>query len=131
MKRSHLFIRLGGVINLLVAILHLSFWKLFNWSSELPKLTVVNSNIMQMLNLFTIVLFAYTTYLLWFKTSQLLASEMGKHFLGMLAALYSARLAMEFYFPERSLGFAAFLLITIALFTWPLFQSKTLRHAHQ
>lgn len=130
MKRSIFFIRMGGVINLLVGILHVCFWKLFDWSSELPKLSVMNSNIMQMLNLFTIVFFGYTSYVVLFKTQEVLSTKMGQHFLGMLASMYAARLAMEFYFPARSEGFAAFLLFTTLLFAVPLFQSKELRHAH-
>lgn len=131
MKRSVLFIRLGGVINLLVGILHINFWKLFDWSSELAKLSVMNSNIMQMLNLFTIVFLAYTSYLLLFKTKELLSSNVGQHLVAMMATLYAARLAMEFYFPEKSIGFAVFLLVTILLFMVPLFQSRSLSHAHQ
>lgn len=131
MKRAVLFIRIGGVINLLVALLHISFWKLFDWSGELVKLTVMNSNIMQMLNLFTIVFFGYTTYLLLFKTKALLTSYVGQHLLGMMGVLYASRLAMEFYFPEKSMGFAIFLVITLLLFVVPLFQSKNLRYAHQ
>ncbi len=131
MKRSVIFTRLGGVINLLVGILHISFWKLFDWATELPKLSVMNSNIMQMLNLFTIVFFGYTSYIVLFKTHEVLSSKMGRYFLGMLASMYAARLVMEFYFPARSLGFAAFLLFTTLLFAVPVFQSKGLRHAHQ
>ncbi|MDW3191376.1 MAG: hypothetical protein R8G66_03400 [Cytophagales bacterium] len=130
MKRALIFIRLGGVINLLVAILHISFWKLFSWPSELVKLTVMNSNIMQMLNLFTIVFLGYTTFVLLFKTKELFTSAIGQHFLAMMAVLYASRLAMEFYFPEKSLGFAVFLVITVLLFVVPLFQSKNLRYAH-
>lgn len=128
--KSILFIRLGGVINLMVGLLHANFWKLFDWPSELPKLSVMNSNIMQMLNLFTIVFFAYTSYLLLFKTRELLSSTVGQHLVAMMATLYAARLAMEFYFPEKSIGFAAFLLVTVLLFIVPLFQPKNLPHAH-
>ncbi len=131
MKQSVLFIRLGGVINLLVVILHINFWQLFDWSSQLPKLTMVNSNIMQMLNLFTIVFLGYTTILLFFKTKELLSTAMGQHFVAMLSVLYAARLVMELYFPGASIGFAAFLGVTTLLFAIPLFQSKELRHAHQ
>lgn len=130
MKNAVLLIRIGGVINLLVGILHVSFWKLFDWSSELPKLSVMNSNIMQMLNLFTIVFFGYTSYVVLFKTKEVISSKMGQYFLGMLASMYAARLVMEFYFPARSLGFAAFLLFTTLLFAIPLLQLKGLRHAY-
>jgi hypothetical protein len=131
MNISILFIRLGGVVNLLIAVLHLFFWKLFDWQVELKKLSVVNSNIMQMLNLFSIVFLLYSAALLIFRPSEFLSRAIGRAFLGMLATMYLARLAMEFYFPEGSLGFAAFLLITVILFTTPIFRSKTPSYANQ
>ncbi len=131
MNISILFIRLGGVINLLIAVLHLFFWKLFDWQVELKKLSVVNSNVMQMLNLFSIVFLLYSATLLLFRPSEFLSSALGRAFLGMLATMYLARLAIEFYFPEGSLGFAAFLLITVILFATPIFGFKTPSHANQ
>ncbi len=131
MNISILFIRLGGVVNLLIAVLHLFFWKLFDWQVELKKLSVVNSNVMQMLNLFSIVFLLYSAALLIFRPSEFLSSAIGRTFLGMLATMYLARLAMEFYFPEGSLGFAVFLLITVILFATPIFRFKTLSHANQ
>ncbi len=115
-----LFIRLGGVINILAAVLHLFFWNLFDWPVELIKLSVVNSNIMQMLNLFIIVFFLYTAALLIFRASEFMSSAIGRAFLGLLPTMYQARLAMEFYFPEGSLVFAAILLITVILFAIPI-----------
>jgi hypothetical protein len=131
MKISILFIRLGGFVNLLIAVLHLFFWKLFGWQVELKKLSVVNSNIMQMLNLFSIVFLLYAAALLLFRPSEFMSSAIGRAFLSMLATMYLARLAMEFYFPEGSLGFAAFLLTTVMLFAIPVFRSKAPNHANQ
>lgn len=130
MKISIRLIRVGAVINLLIGVLHISFWKLFDWSNQLPKLTVVNSNIMQMLNLFTIVFFGYTTYLLWFQTTELLMTKIGRHFLAMLAILYASRLMMEFYFPQGDNGTAAFLFVSVLVFAFPLFQVRNPSHAH-
>ncbi len=131
MNISILFIRLGGVINLLAAILHVFFWKLFDWPSELKSLSVVNSNIMQMLNLFIIVFFLYTAALLIFRPAEFISSAIGRAFLGLLSTMYLARLAMEFYFPEGSLVFAAILLVAIMLFVVPIFQYKKPVYANQ
>ena len=130
MKASILSIRLGGIINLLVGVLHITFWNLFDWQVELAKLSVENSNVVQMLNLFTIVFFFYSAAMLVWAPAKLLESTVGRLFIGMMATLYVARLAMEFYFPEGSLGFAAFLLITALVFAVPLATSNPVRYAH-
>ncbi len=38
----------GGILLILLALFHLSFWNLFNWQEELPKLSAENSGIMQL-----------------------------------------------------------------------------------
>lgn len=131
MKKSILFLRLGGVVNLLVGILHISFWSLFDWHDELLKLSVDNSNIMQMLNLFLIVFFFYTAFVLLFMPDKLLSNTSGHVFIGMFVVLYLSRLAMEFYFPNGSIGFAMFVAVATLFFVLPLFQPKNLSHANQ
>ncbi|MEQ8812051.1 MAG: hypothetical protein RIE59_23490 [Imperialibacter sp.] len=131
MKKHVLFIRLGGVINLLVGILHVSFWSIFDWHDELSKLSVDNSNIMQMLNLFLIAFFFYTAFVLLVMPGKLLSNNAGRAFIGMFATLYLSRLAMEFYFPNGSIGFAIFLTVAAFFFVLPLFQTKNLSHANQ
>lgn len=131
MKSSILLIRLGGVFNLLIAVLHMFFWKLFDWPAELVKLNVDNSNIMQMLNLFTIVFLLYSAILLIYRPADFISDGIGRAFVRMLATMYIARLAMEFYFPNGSLEFAAFLLIACMLFIIPLFKTKKTKYANQ
>lgn len=131
MKTSIFLLRLGGVTNLLIGILHIGFWHLFDWPVELAKLSTDNSNIVQMLNLFTIVFFFYTASVLLVMPGKLLLNGAGRMFIGMLATLYLARLAMESYFPNGSMGFALFMVVTIAFFVWPLVKTKTLSYAHR
>ena len=131
MKTPTLLLRIGGIINLLIGILHVGFWRLFDWSEELSRLSWENSNIMQMLNLFTIVFFFYTGFVLMFMPSKLLANAAGRSFIGLFATLYLARLGMEFYFPHASIGFASFLAISTLFFVFPLVQTKSLHHANQ
>lgn len=130
MTTSILLLRLGGVINLLIGILHIGFWGLFDWPEELAKLSIDNSNIVQMLNLFTIVFFFYTAFILMFMPGKLLINTAGRLFIGMFAILYLARLAMEFYFPNGSIGFAVFMVVTILLFAFPLAKTKNLSYAN-
>ena len=130
MKTSTVFLRIRGLINLLIGALHVGFWRLFNWSDELTQLSWENSNIMQMLNLFTIVFFFYTGFVLIFKPISLLESQAGRWFIGLFATLYASRLAMEFYFPHGSIGFGIFLGISFLLFMIPLTQVKKLSYAN-
>lgn len=130
MKTSILLLRLGGVVNLLLGILHFGFWGLFNWPDELTKLSIDNSNIMQMLNLFTIVFFFYTAFVLMFMPGKLLINTAGRIFIWMFAVLYLARLAMEFYFPNGSIGFAIFMVVSISFFVLPLVKTKNPSYAN-
>lgn len=130
MRTSILLLRLGGAINLLIGILHISFWSLFDWTEELAKLSVDNSNVMQMLNLFSIVFFFYTAFVLLYMPGKLLSDTVGRIFIGMFAVLYLSRLAMEFYFPNGSIGFAIFMVFTVLFFALPLARTKNLSHAN-
>lgn len=46
-------VQIGGVINLLFAVFHLSFWKLFNWGQSLASLSPDDRAVMQVLNIHT------------------------------------------------------------------------------
>ncbi len=128
MKTDLILIRLGGVMNLLAAALHLAFWNVFDWQHELTKLSVMNSNIMQMLNWFTIVFFIYTGLLLLLKPKMISSTVMGRHFLGMLTVMWTARLVMEYYYPEGDLLFAGILTFAIFCFFYPLISGLKVNH---
>ncbi len=44
-------IKVGGFLNLGWLVFHLFFWRLFEWRSELRRLSFTNRNVMQILNL--------------------------------------------------------------------------------
>lgn len=65
MKRKLLII--GGSLNVIMAVFHMSFWHLFNWSKELPKLSPENQEIIPMLNvawIYTILCNAFMSFYL-------------------------------------------------------------------
>jgi hypothetical protein len=45
---------ISGSIAFAFAILHCSFWVMFDWAGELPRLSAINAAIVQMLNIATI-----------------------------------------------------------------------------
>ncbi len=47
------FVQVGGVINFLFVIFHLSFWRLFNWEQSLASLSLEDRAVMQVLNIHT------------------------------------------------------------------------------
>lgn len=52
MKTKRL-LQIGGIINLLLVVFHLSFWKLFNWRESLASLSSDDRAVMQVLNIHT------------------------------------------------------------------------------
>ncbi|MGL1885576.1 MAG: hypothetical protein OCD76_03585 [Reichenbachiella sp.] len=101
----------AGIAHILIFILHLFFWRLFDWSAQLALLSVVNSNIMQMLNCCMVILFTGISYLLVFEQKELLTTRLGKMILVFLSLFWLARLVMEFVFPGGDLVFGLFLLL--------------------
>ncbi len=130
MRTPVVLLRIGGVFNLLYGLLHIAFWRHFNWSEELALLRFENSNIMQMMNLVLIAFFFYTGYMLLKMPVKLLSDSVGRMFIGLFIFLFVSRLGMEFYFPGTSLVFALIMVVTLLCFIVPLLQTKTLSHAH-
>lgn len=50
-ETAMILIRIGGFANLGWLIFHLFFWRLFEWRSELRRISFVNRNVVQILNL--------------------------------------------------------------------------------
>jgi len=68
---------IGGIFNLLFAVFHLFFRKLFNWKYELKSISFVNRNIMQVLNLCLAFVFIIFSYISIFHTDEMLNTELG------------------------------------------------------
>jgi hypothetical protein len=61
MRKTLLYI--GGSFMLLFAVFHLSFWKIFNWSEELLKLSPENRGTLQMLNIVSFYVLLFGTFI--------------------------------------------------------------------
>lgn len=68
---------IGGIFNLLFAIFHLLFWKLFKWKDELKSISFINKNIIQVLNLCLTFVFLIFSYISIVHTYEMLNSGLG------------------------------------------------------
>lgn len=85
-------VKLGGVANLGWLVFHCFFWRLFNWKSQLKRLSEVNSGVMQVLNLclsFVFLLFAAISLL---HADELLNPGLGRSLLAGIGIFWILRL---------------------------------------
>jgi len=118
-------IYLGGIYNLLFAIFHMGFWKMFNWGEELKKIDVTNSAVMQVMNVHLIYYFLFTAVICFVFPTELQSTKLGKAFLLTCAGFWLLRIVQQFIFFEINAGayvLTAILLIGVVLFALPVFK---------
>ncbi|MDR2036540.1 MAG: hypothetical protein LBQ60_01310 [Bacteroidales bacterium] len=119
---------LGGLYNMAFAFFHSGFWKLWKWDSELNKLTIVNSGIMQILNIQIIYYFILTAVICFVFPTELRSTKLGKWFLIGTSGFWFIRTIQQFIFlridsPVLYVLTVIFLLGTI-LFLIPAFNKR-------
>lgn len=95
---SDTLIILGGIFNLLIAIFHLSFWRIFNWNQDLKSLRFVNRAVMQILNLCLTFVFFIFAYLSFTYTYDLLITRLGHSILISISVFWFLRAFMQVVF---------------------------------
>jgi len=88
----------GGLYNILFALFHSGFWKLWEWDSELKKLTIVNSGVMQVLNIQIIYYFIFTAVICFAFSKELLTTKLGRYFLIGTSLFWFIRTIQQFIF---------------------------------
>jgi hypothetical protein len=95
---SETLLLLGGIYNLLFAVFHLLFWRIFNWKEDLASLTSLNRAIMQVLNLcltFVFVIFGVVSLLY---PAQMVGTELGRALTVMIAFFWFLRAVEQVIF---------------------------------
>ena len=95
-------ILLGGVHALGFAVLHLYFWKIFHWKTELPKLHFTNRAILQILNIRLIYIFLLIMALCFFFTETLYTTALGHFLLAGFALFWLGRTVEQFIFLKHN-----------------------------
>lgn len=114
----------GGVLTAGFAVFHLFFWKLFRWNWDLAKLTSVNRAIVQILNLCLIFAFVIFAYLSLAHTAALLATDLGRSLLFLIAVFWYLRAVEQVVFfglrKPVSIMFFVLFLVGGSLYALPL-----------
>jgi hypothetical protein len=96
MKDSMILI--AGLYNVLFAIFHLCFWKLFKWRTELTKLGFPNKGIMQVLNIQLMFYFLFVTFICFAFRTELQTTRLGHAFLLGNSLFWFIRTINQFIF---------------------------------
>ena len=87
-----------GVYNILLALFHLGFWKMFRWNSELKKLSFANRGIMQILNIQIILYFLITAVFCFTFPYEIATTKFGNYFLISNSIFWFVRTIQQFIF---------------------------------
>ena len=95
---SESLLLIGGVYNLLFAVFHLLFWRIFNWKQDLASLTSINRAIVQVLNLCLTFVFIIFGVLSLMYPAQMVETELGRTLTGMIAIFWFLRAVKQAVF---------------------------------
>ena len=98
MPGTNTIIYLCGIYTLVFAILHIFFWKIFNWKNDLTRLSVINRGVMQILNVCLIYFFLFTAFICFFHTDELFKTSLGRSFLAGISLFWLLRTIQQFIF---------------------------------
>jgi hypothetical protein len=92
-----------GIINFILAIFHMFFWKLLNWSEELPRLSNVNQGILQIANIILIFIILYFAIMSFIMARHEKIEMYSKSIIICICGFYSIRLITGYIFFNFSL----------------------------
>lgn len=89
---------IGGVLNGILGIFHLMFWKIFNWKDTLKPLNGLQKAIMQVSNIHLLLFMFIVGYLSIFQVEEMIATVIGQSLMLFVAAFYLIRALNQFIF---------------------------------
>jgi hypothetical protein len=116
-----------GIYNLLFALFHAGFWKLFDWGAELKKLQPVNGAIMQVLNIQLMICFLAVAFICARFPAELTGTGIGRVFMIVCSLFWLIRAVNQLVFFSASLPLSWMLtvifLIGAVLFALPVLRA--------
>lgn len=87
--------------NVALAMFHLSFWRVFRWSEELPKLHAANRGVMQVLNIMLIIFFLLVAGLQVLLPGEMTGTALGRALLAEMMFFWILRAGLQpFFWPS-------------------------------
>ncbi len=116
---KELFVISCGIFNISFGILHLFFWKLFDWKHDLQKISYYNRATVQILNLRMIYVFISVGFIMVLFRADIMYSVLGDAILVGVLLFWLGRLIEQLiFFREKSLkviALTAVIIIGLAL----------------
>ena len=116
----------GGSISFVYIIIHLLFWKLFNWSEELAKLSAMNKALMLTLDAGVTYFFVFATFISIYLAGLKEFKFLEKTIILFISGLYILRIICGFFFFDFTmLELACWISCMIAIFCYLLALRQT------
>jgi hypothetical protein len=107
-----------------LAAFHLLFWKLFRWREELPRMSVANRAILQIINLRLIYLFLGVGALCLAFPDELVSTPLGRAMMLGMSVFWVGRSLEQFVFLRHNRplihALTGIFLLGALLFAWPV-----------
>jgi len=97
-------VQIGGVINWLFVIFHLSFWKLFGWPQSIALWSPVNRTVVQVLNIHAAYVLAVFGFLSFAFRDEMSTTRMGRSVGMAIAVFWVLRGVNQLVFEDISSG---------------------------
>ena len=95
-------IQIGGAFHLLLALIHIAFWKFLRWKTELPKVSRVNRAVMQVLNIQLTYVFFVVAALSFFFAAEMTQTGIGRTLTICVFGFWLIRIVNQIiFFPMR------------------------------
>jgi hypothetical protein len=88
----------GGAFNLGFGIYHLTFWKTYRWSTDLPKISRLNQSVVQIINLCLAFMIFAMAFLSFFYFNDLIATALGNVLLFIMFMFWLLRMVEQVIF---------------------------------
>jgi len=111
----------GGSISFAFVIIHILFWKLFNWNEELARLSAMNKGLMLTLDAWITYLFVFATFISVYLAGLKEFKFLEKTIIFFIAGVYVLRIICGFFFFEFTiLELSCWILCSFAIFCYLL-----------
>lgn len=105
----------GGILNFLFALFHISFPWLFSWSEDLQTITHVNQAILYTFHAVMVLVLVVFAYLSLFHRDELLSTHLGRIVLFMIGAVWLVRSLAEILYFQIGVDGASWRLVLFLL----------------
>jgi hypothetical protein len=113
-EKERMSVLAAGICDLLLALFHVAFWRLFGWKERLGSLDAVNRSLVPVMNIALIVFFVVVGLAFCLYPAQVLQTELGRFLLGGMTVFWIVRAAIQQpYFGLRNLASVAMQVVLI------------------